>query len=141
MSFKEKLRAKVLNDRARRTELVTVEDAEGGEPTVFAMIAPTIRARSKIYERAGAAAAAKSRPGKPDREIDIAALQVATVIHCCHEPQGEDEIRQGLQPVRVFDEGDFEALMDQAAGGLVDKLAEVAMKLLNPEAKETVKND
>lgn len=140
MSFKEKLRAKVLNDRSRRTQLVTVEDSEGGEPTVFAMIAPTIRARSKIYERAGAAAAAK-RGGKGDKDIDIAALQVATVIQCCHEPQAEDEVRQGLPPVRVFDDGDFEALMEQPAGGLVDKLAEVAMKLLNPESRDEVKND
>jgi hypothetical protein len=139
MSFKDKLRAKVLNNRARRTELVTIEDAEGGEPTVFAIIAPSLKARSRIYERAGAMNAAK--PGKAKEGVDIAALQVATVIQCCYEPQSEDEAQQGLPPVRIFDDGDFEALMEQEAGGLIDKLAEVAMKMLNKETKEETKND
>lgn len=91
---------------------------------------PNLRTRNAILK---AATDIDSKSGKVN--IDSARLQVETIIALTYEP--------GSNEVRVFDEKDRQALLNQPAGGFVDDLYEVAHELMNLaglDEKEIEKN-
>jgi hypothetical protein len=135
-SKRDALREKALAGREAKAVLVEFEGEQ------YEIRAPSVRARNKILEKAGAYAAAADKSGK--KQVDAAALQVAAVIACTYAPRTEEEIRQGVEPERVFDDSDFEVLVNKPAGDITDALGEVAIKLVNVSAekvREDAKND
>jgi len=106
------------------------EDVEYGG-AVVEVRQPTIGDRSVIYRSAG-----KVEMGKDGSEekavvkMDLAALQLSAVIHCTYF-KGCD--------VRVFGEPDRALLEKQYAGRAIDKLVEVAMRLVNVKGEVAAK--
>lgn len=63
--------------------------------------------------------------------LNYGKMQVLSVIYCTYVP-GTDEL--------VFDESDYDALINQPAGGFVDDISTVAMNLMNAKPEEDAKN-
>lgn len=91
------------------SELVQVEGIE------YLVRQPSVDERSIIYLRAGVT-------GGDVKQMNLAALQVWSVVSCTRVPVSEE---------LVFEVADVPSLLARPAGGLVDKLAEVAMRLMN----------
>ncbi len=117
---RDTLRTAAFKSRAARTETVTFD----GE--TFEIHAPTVRTRARILERAGLTSS-------DEKKRDAGKLYAAAVLYCTFVPGTND---------RLFEDGDFETLLDDQAGGLVDALAEVAVKFLNVASDSVAaKND
>jgi len=101
-------------------------DPNTGKPAYVEVREPGLKLRAAIFRAAGLASAGE------DRTIDMAALQVETVIALTYEPGTN---------VKIFNDADKPALMAQLAGGFVDDIFEVAQPLLNAkDEKEIEKN-
>ncbi len=75
------------------------------------------------------------------KQLDVAMMQVASVIFCTFVPRNEDEIRDGIEPELVFGEEDFEDLLSKPSGDITDKLGEVSLPMLNvANDQEAAKN-
>lgn len=116
---RNQLRAALLGAPRRfRSQLVKVA-TEAGELEVEVR-APSVRSRGLILRRA------KALSGDAEK-VEPEQLQVEAVLQCSFRPGSEE---------RVFEEADREALLSQPAGGFVDRLAEVALPMLNVEEAE-----
>lgn len=91
----------------KKTEFRTVEFDYEGTKVVFRQ--PSLGDRKKLVAKA-----------TTNGELDSVAFQVWTVIYLTYDEEGN----------RVFDETDFDSMMEQPAGGFVDKFAEQAVGLL-----------
>lgn len=117
--MRDSIRAKTVGAKKNfKTEVVEYE----GEKIEVRQ--PSVRARSAILK------AAKALSGDKDR-IELDALQVTSVIECCFDPES------GLA---IFEEADRTSMQGQPAGGFVDALSEVALRLMNVDTKEVAKN-
>jgi hypothetical protein len=118
MNARDQVRALTVGARKQfKSETVKVGDAE------IEVRQPSIRGRGIIMKAAGAAAGTD--------KIDLAALQVEAVIQCCFIKDTE---------LRAFEDADRDNLFNQPAGGFVDELAEVALRLLNVDTGDLEKN-
>ena len=107
MSIKDSIRSAILSGVSAKfkTEIVEVEGNK------VELRQPSQEARKEIFEKAKNA----------DKELDGFELMVWSVIFNTYEPGGE----------KIFEEADYKTLMGLPAGGVVDKLGEAAVKLLN----------
>lgn len=92
--------------------------------TQYEVRQPSVRERSAILQ-AGEVLSGDAK------KMDMGRMQVQGIITCTYVP-GSGE--------RVFEQADFEALMEQPSGGFVDKLGEVVLTLMNIEAEKAAKN-
>lgn len=87
---------------------------------------PSIRLRKEIHN--------KSQVEGEDKDIskiDIWAYMVWSVIFCSFVPGTND---------KIFEEGDYENLMEQPAGGFVDEFSTKISELLNVDVEKSLKN-
>ena len=110
MSLKDNLRQLTVG---RKNEFKTIEMDYEGEVVVFKQ--PSLKLRKSIVEKSFV-----------NDKVDGISLQVWSVIYLTYDAEGN----------RVFDEADFEALMEKPAGSFVDVFAEQATKLLGNGEKE-----
>ena len=113
-SLRDRLRAKTLGMTSKRKEEIVEIDGE-----TFVVKQPTVAQRSEILKRG------KANTGDAER-IDIGEMQIWAVIHCTYTPEGE----------QVFEPADYEVLKNAPTGSFVDKLAAVAMRLMNAAVEE-----
>lgn len=97
---------------------------------------PSVKTRSILMKKSRDTSKTKLDKGEVSAEdvlatIDYGKMQVLAVIYCCFVP-GTDE--------QIFSEEDYEALINQPAGGFVDDLSNVAMNLMNAKPEEDAKN-
>ena len=86
---------------------------------------PSIRLRKEIHDRS-------IKEGKEDEgKVDLWTYMVWSVIYCSFVPGGKE---------LVFEDGDFENLMDQPAGGFVDEFSTKIAELLNVDVEDKLKN-
>lgn len=105
MSLKDDLRKLTVGSKS---EYKTIQIDFKGSVVVFKQ--PSLRQRKDIITKSVG----------EDREIDGVSMQVWSVIYLTHDSEGN----------RVFDETDYDSLMEKPAGSFVDTFAESAMKLL-----------
>lgn len=125
---RDALRGAALKSRVANSLVV---EFEGNQ---YEVRAPSVRDRSSVFALAGVldVDASSKKKGQPVR-VDSARLQVAAVVQCTFVPGGDE---------RLFELSDFEALLNEPAGGLVDALAEPALKFLNTsDDKDAAKKD
>lgn len=128
MKQRDKGRSALMSSSLKRfrKQLVTVEDRTGeapyspvldndGQPVVVEVRQPTVKDRSAITR------AAKAQSGDADK-VDTGVLIAEAVIKLSFVP-GTDE--------RYFEDADRAALLEQPAGGFVDQVGQVALKLMN----------
>lgn len=113
-SLRDRLRAKTLGAPKKRDEKIVEIDGEE-----FLVRQPTVAQRSEILRRS------KATTGDVER-IDVGEMQVWSVIFCTYTPEGE----------QVFEEADYSALKNMPTGGFLDRLAAVAMRLMNAAVVE-----
>lgn len=77
---------------------------------------PTVASRREIFNKS-----------KKDGEVDGTDLTVWSVIYNVYDPETGK---------RVFEETDFDTLLDQPSGGLVDVLGEAAINMLHVDGVE-----
>lgn len=85
----------------------TTEIEYQGQKVIFKQ--PSQKVRRELFEKAS----------KGDK-VDLVALQVWTVIALTYDEEGN----------KVFDEADFDVIMEQPAGGFIEVFAEKAVELL-----------
>lgn len=87
---------------------------------------PTVRLRKEIHDKSQV-------EGKENdvSKVDIWAYMVWSVIFCSFVPKTNE---------KVFEEGDFENLMEQPAGGFVDEFSTKISELLNVDVEKSLKN-
>lgn len=95
---------------------------EDGSAAVVEVREPGLKLRANIFRAAGVSAGDAS-------SIDMAALQVETVVALTYEPGTN---------VKIFTDADKPALAAQLAGGFVDDIFEVAYPLMNAAKEEEV---
>ena len=120
---RDAIRASAFQSRKAKSQIVNFEGVD------YEVRAPSVRARARILERGGVLEEVDSK-GKKAKSKDVGALSIAAVIACTFVP-GTDE--------RVFDDGDFDSLLDAPVGSLVDALSTPAFDFLNTN-KDTEKN-
>lgn len=96
-----------------------------GRPAVVEVREPGLKQRAAIFRAAGVNSGDTS-------SIDMAALQVETVVALTYEPGTN---------VKIFTDADKPALMAQLAGGFVDDIFEVAYPLMNAAKEEEVEKN
>lgn len=112
MSARDKLRSKTVGKaKAFRTETVTVD----GEQIEVRQL--SVRDRLDVYNRS-------SKNGV----LDPLQFQIWAVIATCFVPGTKE---------RLFEDADYDSLIDQPTGSFVDQLSEAAINMLNAEAKPT----
>jgi len=116
-SLRDRMRAATLGAGHKRKEETVEIDGQ-----TFVVRQPTVAERSQILKRS------KANTGELEN-VDISEMQVWAVIYCTYTPEGE----------RVFEDADYEALMNQPSGSFVDALATAALRLMNV-AEEAAKN-
>jgi len=111
MSLKDDIRKLTVGSK---TEYKTTEITFEGQKVMFKQ--PSLRQRKDLIEKSVV-----------NKEIDGVAMQVWAVIFLTHDSEGN----------RVFDEADYDSLMNKPAGSFVDTFSEHALKLLgNPDEEE-----
>ena len=115
MSLKDSIRKSTVGSKS---EYKTIEMDFEGNTIVFRQA--SLRDRKEIIGRS-----------VEDKEVDGVALQVWAVIYLTHDAEGN----------RVFDEADFDSLMEKPAGSFVDDFSEKALKLLGNMGEEEAAND
>lgn len=124
MSLRDQLRGATVGKKPEfRHEIVKVGDHE------FEVRQPSVATRSKMIKKCNVKVGGSMDDAV--EKLDYSALQVWSVIYCTFVP-GTDE--------RVFEDGDFNHLQNQPAGGFVDELGQAAMKLMNVDPEEDAKN-
>ena len=112
MSLKNDLRSLTVG---AKSEYRTIEIDYKGSKVVFKQ--PSLKQRKEII----------TKSIDKDGNVDGVAMQVYSVIHLTHDSEGN----------KVFDEADYDALMEKPAGSFVDTFAESAMSLLGKPDEET----
>lgn len=123
-TMKAKFRERVTNFAwPARKEIVKVDFGDGGGTVEVEVRQPTVDQRAKILAAAGMMAedAAKRDMGK---------LMANAVVHCCYFPGTN---------VPVVDSVDLPRMLASPAGGWVDTLGGVAVRLMNVEAPAAAK--
>jgi len=97
---------------------------------------PSVKTRSILMKKSRGVKSSKIEVGEVSAEdvlqsIDYGKMQVLAVIYCTFVPDTEE---------RIFTESDYEALINQPAGGFVDDISTVAMDLMNTKPEEDAKN-
>lgn len=110
MSLKDAIRKATVGSKA---EYKTTEIEFEGQKVVFRQ--PSLKQRKDLIEKSVV-----------NKEIDGVSMQVWSVIYLTYDEQGN----------RVFDEADYDALMNKPAGGFVDLFSEHALKLLGNSVDE-----
>ncbi len=124
MTSRDKLRAASVGAKKNfRNQIVEWGDVE------FEVRQPTVGAKSEIMRKARVPMT--DNPEEAIGKIDYAAMQAWSVIFCTFVP-GTDE--------RLFDDTDFNSIIDSPSGGYVEKLGRAAMELLNEAPIEDAKN-
>jgi hypothetical protein len=112
MSKRDALRAKTVGSAKQfRSEIVTV----GGEEIEVRQL--SVRDRLDVYNRS-----------TKNGVLDPLQFQIWAVISTAFVP-GTNE--------RLFEDGDYDSLVDQPTGNFIDKLSEAAINMLNVEGKPT----
>lgn len=109
LSIKDALRKVTIG--AKKQFKKTTFEYEGN---VFEFRSPTVRERDEI----------RAKATDKDGNIQGAAFQVWSIIQMTYVPDTDE---------KVFGAEDYDALMNQPAGGFVDALATEALKLLGGE--------
>lgn len=91
----------------KKVDYKTVEMEYEGYKVVFKQ--PSQKIRRELFEKA-----------TKGEKVDLVALQVWTVIALTYDTEGN----------KVFDDADFDTIMNQPAGGFIDLFAEKAIELL-----------
>lgn len=135
-NIKEQIRSKTIGAKANfRKEIVEVNDikVEVRQPSVSER--GKIMKRSRDSEKVETAAKGKKAKdvGAEDvlSSLDYGKMQAWATIYCSYVPETDE---------KVYEEQDFEALLNRPAGGFVDKLSTAAMNLMNVQAEEDAKN-
>lgn len=110
MSIRDSIRGKTVGSKS---EYRTIEHKFDGETVVFKQ--PSLRQRKQLID--------KSVVGK---EVDGVTMQVWAVIMLTYDVDGN----------QVFDDSDFDALMNKPAGSFVDEFSDKALSLLGNAEKE-----
>jgi hypothetical protein len=122
MSTSKELREKALGRKSNRKPVVgaTVDGV------TYYVKPATVRERGEILRRGGI------RPveGGSAEIRDLAAFQTCAVCLLACDENGN----------RVFDDTDFDALLGEEVGGIVDQLAGAATSQINVDPKEIAKN-
>jgi hypothetical protein len=112
MSKRDALRSKTVGAKKNfRTQIVTVD----GEPVEVRQL--SVRDRLDVYNRS-----------TKNGQLDPLQFQIWSVIATCYVPETNE---------KLFEDADYDSLMDQPTGGFVDTLSEAAVNMLNPEGKPT----
>jgi len=112
MSKRDAIRGKTVGGKKNfRTEIVTVD----GEDIEVRQL--SVRDRLDVYNRS-----------TKDGVLDPLQFQIWSVIATCFVPGTKE---------RLFEDADYDSLMDQPTGSFVDKLSEAAVEMLNVESKPT----
>lgn len=112
MSKRDALRSKTVGAAKKfRTELVTVD----GEEVEVRQL--SVRDRLNVYNRS-----------TKNGVLDPLQFQIWAVISTCYVP-GTNE--------KLFEDADYDGLVDQPTGGFLDQLSEAAINMLNVEANPT----
>lgn len=104
MSLKDNLRKLTVGSK---NEYKTIEIDYKGETVVFKQ--PSLKQRKTLINKS-----------LDNKEVDGVALQVWSIIYLTYDTEGN----------RVFDDTDFDSLMEKPAGSFVDTFGESALKLL-----------
>lgn len=95
----------------------------------FELRQPSVRLKSRLMQKARVPMV--ENKNELAEKIDFAALQAWTLIYCTYVP-GTDE--------HVFNEADFDVIVDSPAGGYVDALGEAAMEMIGAQPEIDAKN-
>jgi hypothetical protein len=117
-SKRDALRSALLGKSKRISK--TIEIAEGVEIEIRQ---PTVGARSRIMSAAGVSGASQDLN-------DLAAIQIAAVVHCSFVP-GTNE--------RIFDAADRGVLEELPTNQWFDEVSGVALELMNSEPEKAGK--
>ena len=112
---RDKLRGKLLGSK-KDFKTKTIE----WEGDFFEFRQPTMKLRSKIY--------AKSKHDSDS--VEVFEFMVWSVIYTLYVPGTND---------LVFEESDYEALMENPVGGFMDEFSETASQVMNVDPKEKKK--
>jgi hypothetical protein len=118
ISLRDKLRAKTVGAKKEFRQEEVLFDGE-----TFIVKQPSVLQRGQILQKS------KAQVGDAEK-LDTAQLFAWATIHCVYTPDGE----------QVFDEKDYESLVNQPAGGFVDTFGAAAMKLMNVDTEQIAKN-
>lgn len=112
MSARDKLRSKTVGKAKNfRSKIETID---GDEYEVRQL---SVKDRMTVYNKA-----------TKNGVLDPLQFQIWAVISTCFVP-GTNE--------KLFDDTDYESLINQPTGGFLDQLSEAAVLMLNPEANPT----
>jgi len=112
MSKRDAIRSRTVGGKKNfKTEIVTVD----GEEIEVRQL--SVRDRLDVYNRS-------SKNGV----LDPLQFQIWAVIATCYVPGTKE---------RLFEDTDYDSLIDQPTGSFVDQLSEAAINMLNAEAKPT----
>jgi hypothetical protein len=112
MSARDKLRSKTVGAKKNfRSEIVTVD----GEEVEVRQL--SVRDRLDVYNRS-----------TKNGTLDPLQFQIWAVIATVYVPGTKE---------RLFEDADYDSLIDQPTGSFVDKLSEAAVNMLSVEAKPT----
>lgn len=124
MSIKDKIREKTVG-KSKDFKSERVEVDKGLEVEVRE---PSVAQRTKILQKSKVQSA---QANKDFDSIDTGKMQAYAIIECTYTPDGE----------KVFDESDLDSMLNSpSTAGWLDKVGEVALKLLNVQEDEEVKN-
>ena len=119
MSIRDNLRSKATNGKFR-TKIVEVE----GERVLVKQ--PSVRGRRDLMNKAT----------KENGQVDLAEFLIWGLINNCYVPEdakGADGKKDPDAGKRIWEDTDYDSLMEQPAGGTLDELGSVAAELLNVE--------
>lgn len=112
MSKRDVLRSKTVGGAKKfRSKIVTVD----GEDIEVRQL--SVRDRLDVYNRS-----------TKNGVLDPLQFQIWSIIATCYVPDTRE---------KLFDDADYDSLMEQPTGGFVDQLSEAAIDMLNAEAKPT----
>ena len=122
MSIRDIVRSKAANGEFR-TKIVEID----GERILVKQ--PSVRGRNDLMELAT----------KENGKIDMAKFLILGLISNCYIPDdAKDELgnRDPDAGLKIWEDTDFDSLVEQPAGGLIDELGTVAAELLNVDETE-----
>lgn len=114
MSIRDSIRSKTVGSKS---EYRTIEMQYEGETIVFKQ--PSLRQRKQLVDRSIV-----------NKEVDGVLMQVWAVIMLTYDAEGN----------QVFDESDFDSLMNKPAGSFVDEFSDKALSLLGNAEEEEPEN-
>ena len=129
------LRDKIRSNTIGKESKFASKKLEIGEDVVE-IRQPSVKTRSILMRKSRETRSSKVEVGEVSAEdilqsIDYGKMQVLSAIYCTFVP-GTDE--------RIFEKEDYDALINQPAGGFVDDISTIAMDLMNAKPEEDAKN-